>query len=337
MRIAVLIILMTLPCLVSVSQDIHFSQYYFAPVFTNPANTGLFEGKYRMGIQYRNQWNAVTTPFKTLMAAGDMMLIRKKPGKGYAGAGLMILGDRAGDGAYGITQAAVSLSWFRPLDRKGRSYLGAGFSAAPTEVSVNFNRLRFPDQYDGSMFNPNIPHGESIGREWDYYPDLAAGLIWHHTKAGQQEVHLGLSAFHLNRPKWGLLESSAEKLSVRWSAQAASRHKLSEEWHLAPSMLFNIQDRHRELLIGSNITWSRWDRSDLSATLRAGLHSRLGDAMIILLGADLGAMSYNISYDINYSGLKKASYLRGGLELSLQYTFLKPDGTLKREVTCPIF
>ena len=38
------------------AQDIHFSQFYNAPLTVNPALTGRIPGSYRVVINYRNQW-----------------------------------------------------------------------------------------------------------------------------------------------------------------------------------------------------------------------------------------------------------------------------------------
>jgi len=40
------------------AQDPHFSQYYFTPLEVNPALTGIFEGKYRASMSYRDQWSS---------------------------------------------------------------------------------------------------------------------------------------------------------------------------------------------------------------------------------------------------------------------------------------
>jgi hypothetical protein len=37
-------------------QDIHFSQYYASPLSLNPANTGNYDGDWRLMNSYRQQW-----------------------------------------------------------------------------------------------------------------------------------------------------------------------------------------------------------------------------------------------------------------------------------------
>lgn len=46
-------------------QDLHFSQFYEAPLLRNPALAGLYEGDVRVQGVYRNQWNSVAFPYQT--------------------------------------------------------------------------------------------------------------------------------------------------------------------------------------------------------------------------------------------------------------------------------
>ncbi len=41
------------------AQDPRFSQFFSAPQLLNPALTGVFDGEYRVNINYRNQWNSI--------------------------------------------------------------------------------------------------------------------------------------------------------------------------------------------------------------------------------------------------------------------------------------
>ncbi|HMZ89019.1 MAG TPA: type IX secretion system membrane protein PorP/SprF, partial [Chitinophagales bacterium] len=50
---------------VTYAQDIHFSQFFAAPILVNPANTGNFIGSARIGLNYRDQWGSVTIPYRT--------------------------------------------------------------------------------------------------------------------------------------------------------------------------------------------------------------------------------------------------------------------------------
>ena len=45
-------------------QDIHFSQYYMAPLTQNPAMAGALNNA-EAYMNYKNQWKVVTSPYKT--------------------------------------------------------------------------------------------------------------------------------------------------------------------------------------------------------------------------------------------------------------------------------
>src|SRR5690625_5556006 len=51
------------------TQDIHYSQFYMAPLHLNPAMAGVMNCNSRMIVNYRNQWATVlTNPYNTFSA-----------------------------------------------------------------------------------------------------------------------------------------------------------------------------------------------------------------------------------------------------------------------------
>lgn len=320
-----------------IGQDPHFSQGNMAPVYTNPAQTGFFDGSYRIGLNYRNQWNAVTTPFVSYLTGIDLHLTRKRQGKNFAGAGMYIIRDKAGDGGYGITAASLSASYFHALSRKEKHYLGLGIAVSPAENSINFDKFHYPNQFDGSQYDPGINHGEQYGREWNYYVDISMGLFWSLTKADDRSYSLGFSMFHINQPDISLLKNQRNLLNIRWSLQGNTNYPIHHDWDLIPYFTFQHQSIHRELMLGGLLKYKKWSTPTLETVIFGGIATRWNDAAIFTAGIEYEYLNLGLSYDVNYSSLRKASYLRGGFELSLQYIFNKPQGILKREVTCPIF
>ena len=57
--------------LLATSQDIHFSQFFEAPLLRNPSLAGIFAGDIRVQAVYRDQWNSVTTAYKTVSLNGE--------------------------------------------------------------------------------------------------------------------------------------------------------------------------------------------------------------------------------------------------------------------------
>src|SRR5205085_1888460 len=84
----------------SFAQDLHFSQYFNAPLLINPANTGFSpDVDWRIGINYRNQWaGVINNPYKTMGAWGDAQLFNNRFQNGWLGVGFSILRDAAGTG-----------------------------------------------------------------------------------------------------------------------------------------------------------------------------------------------------------------------------------------------
>src|ERR1044071_9102382 len=77
------------------AQDLHMSQFFETPLLRNPALAGIFEGDVRVQAVYRDQWNSVTTGYRTASLSGEY----KTPvGKGddYVTFGMQLFYDRAG-------------------------------------------------------------------------------------------------------------------------------------------------------------------------------------------------------------------------------------------------
>src|ERR1041384_3691574 len=77
------------------AQDIHFSQFFEAPLWRNPSLAGIFSGDIRVQGVYRDQWNSVTDAYRTgSLNAEYKMAIGK--GEDFLTTGIEILYDRAG-------------------------------------------------------------------------------------------------------------------------------------------------------------------------------------------------------------------------------------------------
>src|ERR1700740_3479063 len=104
----------------SKAQDFHLSLYDAAPLFLNPAMTGVIDAKYRVHAQYRNQWSSVAyKPFNTALISADMP-------KGKWGFGIQIIDMRAGIGNYNVFQGMLSTSYTVPLDKRKFHHLSFG-------------------------------------------------------------------------------------------------------------------------------------------------------------------------------------------------------------------
>src|SRR6266496_6300794 len=77
------------------AQDIHFSQFFEAPLWRNPSLAGIYTGDIRVQAVYRDQWNSITNAYKT----GSLNAEYKMPvgtGHDFMTVGLQAEFDKAG-------------------------------------------------------------------------------------------------------------------------------------------------------------------------------------------------------------------------------------------------
>src|SRR6202051_3032299 len=89
------------------AQDLHFSQWFNAPLLTNPANTGFIpDADYRLGANYRNQWSSIMAePYKNMSIWGDAQVFSNRFENGWLELGGVLLRDEAGSGTLTSTEA----------------------------------------------------------------------------------------------------------------------------------------------------------------------------------------------------------------------------------------
>ena len=93
------------------AQDKHFTQFYAAPLTLNPALTGAFNGSYRVGGIYRDQWrNALDEPYTTFETAIDVRFpveLDRRYKDAFA-VGLMFYSDKVSSIDFNTNQISLS-------------------------------------------------------------------------------------------------------------------------------------------------------------------------------------------------------------------------------------
>jgi type IX secretion system PorP/SprF family membrane protein len=300
---------------VTFGQDFHLSQYDASPLNTNPALTGMFEGKHRFHLHYRTQWAAVAArPFVTAQAAWDMRINSKW------GIGIQAMNYRAGAGAYNTAQILPSVSYSIPLSRNKFHRLTLGVSAGGFHKSFDQNSLSWGSQYqataEGGLFNESISSGESFTSSSVLRPDFNAGAIYFFAAPGARiNPFIGGSAFHLSRPEESFL-GSGNRLPMRYLIHAGARIGITERLSLLPKVYYQRQENAEELTFSGLV---HYYLKGADVFLIGGVTYRNADAAILELGAKWGGWEARVSYDFNVSTLKVASNGRGATELSLTY------------------
>jgi len=314
---------------ISLGQDFHLSQYDAAPLNTNPALTGMFEGKHRFHVHYRTQWAAVASkPFVTMQAAWDMRLNKRW------GIGIQAMNYRAGSAAYNTAQILPSASYSIPLSRNKFHRLTLGVSAGAFHKTVDQNALTWGSQFEstaqGGHFNNSLSSGENFTESSVLRPDFNAGAIYFFAAPGARiNPFIGGSAFHLSQPEESFLGSD-NRLPMRYLLHAGARIGITERLSLLPKVYWQRQENAQELTFSA---LAHYYLKGADVFLIGGLTYRNADAAIIEFGAKWGGWEARMSYDFNVSTLKPASNGRGATELSLTYIIF--DKITNPIPTCP--
>ncbi len=303
-------------CLASAgyAQDIHFSQFFNSPLNLNPASAGQFDGDYRFVGNHKQQWRSFEDAYSTFSVSVDRAFYQDKVLK--PAIGLLFNNDVAGDGDLGSMHIALPLAasyqWEKMIFRLGLS---------PTFVQhgLNYSALTFGNQYDGDQYDPTLPSNEIPSLERFSYFDLAGGIGLDYRYNDSISFYFGASANHLMAPQKTFYSNPNVVLNLRWQWYVTANIQLTDDIFAQPAMFFMNQGTYREFNMGSNF---RFDFNPLGLrSVYAGVYMRARDAGILMFGMDYNQIIMQISYDVNFSGLRVISNGRGGVELSLIYIF----------------
>src|SRR5258706_9402663 len=99
------------------AQDLHFSQFFEAPLLRNPALAGIFTGDYRIQGVYRDQWNSFTSAYRTGSLNGEYKLPVGRTDD-FLTLGMQILYDKAGSAGLTSTQVFPAINYNKSLSNK---------------------------------------------------------------------------------------------------------------------------------------------------------------------------------------------------------------------------
>lgn len=323
------------------AQDLHFSQFFEAPLLRNPSLAGLFDGDIRVQGVYRNQWGSITVPYKT----GSFNFEIKQPighADDFITMGLQLLYDKAG--ATNFTTASVfpALNYHKSLSGEKRSYLSLGFMGGVIQRRLDRSKITTNSQFDGRGFNPGMANGETFAHSNYAYLDGSVGMTYNSAlTAGKPDDNyfIGVAYHHFNRPKNTFYQRPDIELNPKWVFSGGVRFGVSETSYLTLQADQSIQGTARETIGGAMYsvkTGSDYERPDYAVSLGGFL--RLQDAFIPVIKLNYNPFAIALSYDINISELKTASQGQGGMELSVTYArFFNTDNSSKNTVRCPKF
>jgi len=323
------------------AQDVHFSQFFEAPLLGNPSLAGLFAGDIRFQGVYRNQWGSVTVPYKT----GSFNFQYKQPvgrGDDFLTTGLQVVYDKAGTTNFTTSSLLPAINYHKALSSDKSKYLSLGFMGGVVQRRIDRSKMTTNSHFDGNGYNPSLADGETFTDPNYTYLDGSVGMSFNSAINGSEtdNYFIGVAYHHFNRPKNSFYTNPPIELNPKWVASAGARFTLNETSYFTLQADHSRQGPYSETIGGAMYSYKMGgdDYESPLYTLHMGAFLRWKDAIIPVVKLDYYPFSVALSYDVNVSELKTASQGRGGMELSVTYTgFFDHDNSTRNARICPKF
>jgi type IX secretion system PorP/SprF family membrane protein len=268
------------------AQDPLFSQFYYAPVYTNPGLAGTMRNNFRVTGITRMQWTRVKQPFIYTNLAVEKHL----PGPQ---ASFAFSFNRFSEGYLRTTGAYLTLAknFGNRTEECHELFINMAIQIGWAWKGLNTQKLLFSDQLDETQGILGINSEAEILRQPNQnYLDAGAGVVatWRSWSAGS-------ALHHINRPHDGLGGSSrSSKLPIRFTAHLSySSEKDAYDYQpiiVKPTAMLNVQGKSSSLSIGTLVDFKEyfielgiWYRHNAdfggnnSHSISAGLNFRFSD------------------------------------------------------------
>jgi type IX secretion system PorP/SprF family membrane protein len=320
--------------LIAHSQDPHFSQFFASPLTLNPAFTGKFNGTWRLAANHRDQWPSIPKAYVTSSASIDLpILVNKIPENDVFGIGLSGLTDASANNILKLNYGSVSMSYHKALDEDGYSTIGAGFQGTYSSLSLDVSKLTFETMLTQNGFTNESGRETLANGNNQAYFDVNAGLLYSGSSNGTNNYYLGVSMYHINRPKVSFKDKNWN-LSGRITIHGGGSFPVSDQLTVHTSIIHQIQNKASETTLGAAVAANLNQDQEKPTSVYLGSWIRFNDAIVPYVGLEFGGLRIGASYDLNISSLKAATNTRGGSEISVIYIKQPAEN---KGIPCPKF
>lgn len=338
-RIKYLAIFLLLHCANNaVCQDANFSQFYEVPMLRNPGLAGIFSGDYAITSAYRNQWQSVTTPYRTFAIGIEYKKAVKQNSNDFFTIGLQGTNDIAGESRLRRTQIFPVVNFHKSLNSEKDTYLSAGIMGGPVMQRFDPSQLTFDDQFVNGAFSPANPTKQVFTTTGFTYWDLSAGLTFSSVVGSDTRFYLGAGMFHILKPKVAFQKQYDVVLNPKYVVNAGLSKSLNDANKLILYADYFMQGGSKLIQGGLMLSHDFLSNETQDISLTGGLFYRSQDAFIPVLKLDYNKLGLGFTYDINTGKLKSASQMKGSFEVTLSYKgFTKSENSSLNKVRCPSF
>jgi type IX secretion system PorP/SprF family membrane protein len=307
---------------------IHFTQFTYIPLSINPAQTGLFEGSYRVGGLYRSQWSGSFKGYQTPVIYADVPIggLRKQD---WIGIGLNLQRDAAGTSLLTNTLVGGNVAYHMGMDKKQNTVLSFGLQAGFNQRNIDRGKLTFQD----GILKGTSADVAQIDAQNKSYMLMNLGVNLRSKANKKTTVSVGLSVDNILGAKYNLITSSVAKLPRRFNLHGGVDVDINKKFTFNPAFIFRSTAGSNETMLHL-VGGMKLDPAK-NIVVKGGLGYRVKDAALLLLGLDYGDIRVAASYDYTLSPLNSTDS-NNGFEIAIGYIgkiFKTPQPP--RVILCP--
>jgi type IX secretion system PorP/SprF family membrane protein len=315
-------------------QDPNYSQFFSAPLYYNPAYTGLNTGL-RARFSFRDQWPNLPVDFRSYYFSADIG-DRNLPGAG--GLGLIVNSNNEGIGFINDLSVGISVGVRIPISASVVSQVG--IKAAVVQKSINWNDFVFSDQLSEKYGNIYQSSFVSPTGNTKVFPDFGAGgIVQFANPEGNVTGVAGFAVDHIFKPDEAFLSNSTAPLPRKYvahldlvissggggaSSSMYANGGINDPLKINPGIIYQNQNNLSTLqagfnLLKFNIYLGGWYKASFG-----GISN--GDAVALVVGyrysfAEDMSIKFMYSYDLITTGAMQG--LGGAHEISVVLDFDK--------------
>ncbi|HEU4553430.1 MAG TPA: type IX secretion system membrane protein PorP/SprF [Chitinophaga sp.] len=304
-------LLLLLGKLTFAQQDAQYSQYMFNGIYINPAYAGYKE-VLNVHAFYRAQWTGIEGAPRSFSVAVDAIA-----NEGNVGLALQLSSDKLG--AQSTQGAYASYAYRIRLNANGSSRLAFGLSGGLVQLGIN-----------GALLSSNDPELDMpAGTQSTLVPDARAGVFFSNDRLYAGFSVDNLIAPHMNKSHYIYIPQP----KPHYYLTAGMLLPVSEAIQFKPSFLLR-DDRGGPTSIDLNAFLLFKDKIWVGGSYRTGLKLYDKDYLQKVLmkrNAAVAAIeifpvnNLRVGYAYDFSVGPLESYSHGSHEISIGYSFSKPD------------
>lgn len=288
------------------AQDFAYSQFYHSAFLYNPALTGHIPSSYRLAVVHRQQWTKIDGGYKTSSFTAD--LNRFSTSLNTIGFGFAAYSDQSMNGNFIQNSVLASMAYHLGIDEAKRFYLSIGIQGGLLASRFKTDDLNFASGLLGGT-NEIIAAPSSQGM------DMRLGLNWTSYLSNRFSFKLGAAYLHIGGISENIIQGGELPATIVYHGEAD--WYITEKLLLQPSFMVLSQGGARNVNFGT-LAYKGFNDNEIQ--MFAGVHWRVGDAIIPVIGGERNSIRLAISYDFTVSPLMAANGFAGGIEISFSYT-----------------